>query len=51
LAAWAVKENNSDTQTVTIGLDSARLVVMALSFSNGFVSELLPNLIDIRNAK
>jgi hypothetical protein len=32
-------KNNSDTQTVTIGLDSARLVVMAWPFGRG----LFPN--------
>jgi hypothetical protein len=31
-AAWALKDIISDTQTVTIEPDSARLVVMALPF-------------------
>ena len=44
------KENISDTQTVTNGRDSARLVVMAAAFSIGFVAELLLNLIDLKNA-
>jgi len=48
-AAWAEKENASDTQTVTNGLDSARLIDMALPFLKGFVSKLLPNLIDLKN--
>jgi hypothetical protein len=46
--AWAEKERASDTQTVTIGRDSARLIIMALFLSTGFVSELLLNLIDLK---
>jgi hypothetical protein len=49
-AAWAEKEKINDTQTVTNGRDSARLVVMASAFSIGFVAELLLNLIDLKNA-
>jgi hypothetical protein len=40
LAAWALKENARDTQTVTIDPDSARLIVMGPPFGKGFVSEL-----------
>ncbi|CAI8962348.1 hypothetical protein EMIT0P74_70013 [Pseudomonas sp. IT-P74] len=49
--AWAVKENASNTQTVTNGPDSARLVVMGLPFGKGYVSELRQKLIDLKNRK
>jgi hypothetical protein len=45
-AAWAEKENNTDTQTVTIDLDSARLVVMALPSMRLNADAL--NLIDLK---
>ena len=41
----------TQTQTVTNAPDSARLVIMALFLSTGFVSELLQNKKKKKNAK
>jgi hypothetical protein len=46
-----VKENANDTQTVTIGPDSARLHVMGPPFGKRFVSELRQKPIDLKNRK